>query len=71
VAQNRPRAVVEAPAAVQPNWDWRNEPLDAKGKLGIAGRGILHLVQFPGNPPKSWIVLRAVLTVTAAPSMYR
>jgi hypothetical protein len=33
VAQNRPRAVVESPTAIQPNPDRGEELLDAKGKL--------------------------------------
>ena len=46
VAQNRPCAVVEAPAAVAAHLHRCKQFLDARSEVGITRRGILHLIQF-------------------------
>jgi hypothetical protein len=38
--------VADRPSVVQSHRDWGEEPLDAQGKLRVAGRWILHLIQF-------------------------
>jgi hypothetical protein len=50
VAQHRPRAVVEPPALIKPHGQRGKQPLHTPGKLRVAGRWILHLIQFPREP---------------------
>jgi hypothetical protein len=50
VAQHRPRPVIQSPAFIKSHWQRGEQFLEPKGKLRVAGRRILHLIQFPREP---------------------
>jgi hypothetical protein len=53
MAEHRPRAGIDTPRVIELDWQRRQHLLHAARRIGIAGRGILHLVKLARKPPKS------------------
>src|SRR4029077_10720592 len=52
VAQNRPSTVVETPAVVAAHRHRCKQFLDMRSEVGIAGRGVLHLIRLTRKAPE-------------------